>query len=53
LSRRAETWRSHDQVRLEPECVKLHTHSHRRAVIERFEAALADALAGTASRRSA
>jgi hypothetical protein len=40
LRRRAHTWRSHDQVRLEAECLKLHTHSHRREVMEQFERAL-------------
>jgi hypothetical protein len=40
LRRRAHTWRSRDQVRLEPECLKLHTTSHRREVMERFEDAL-------------
>jgi hypothetical protein len=40
LRRRAHTWRSRDQVRIEPECLKLHTHSHRREVMEQFERAL-------------
>ena len=40
LRRRAHTWRSRDQVRLEAECLKLHTSSHRREVMERFERAL-------------
>jgi hypothetical protein len=40
LRRRAHTWRSRDQVRLETECLKLHTHSHRREVMEQFEYAL-------------
>jgi hypothetical protein len=44
LKRRAHTWKSRDQVRLEPECLKLHTQSHRREVMERFERALDDAL---------
>ena len=44
LRRRAHTWKSRDQVRLEPECLKLHTQSHRREVMERFERALHDAL---------
>jgi hypothetical protein len=46
LRRRAHTWRSRDQVRLEPECLKLHTSSHRREVMERFEDALAQACEG-------
>ncbi|MGH9175788.1 MAG: hypothetical protein ACRD1H_15595 [Vicinamibacterales bacterium] len=37
LRRRAHTWQSRDQVRLEPECLKLHTSSHRREVMEKFE----------------
>jgi hypothetical protein len=40
LRRRAHTWRSRDQVRLDAECLKLHTHSHRREVMEQFERAL-------------
>lgn len=43
LRRRAHTWRSHDQVRLEAECLKLHTSSHRREVMEKFERAIEDA----------
>jgi hypothetical protein len=43
LHRRAATWQSSDQVRLEHECLKLHTSSHRRGVMERFEIALAEA----------
>lgn len=44
LRRRAHTWRSRDQVRLEAECLKLHTSSHRREVMERFERALEAAM---------
>ena len=44
LSRRAASWQSRDQVRLEQECLKLHTSSHRSAALERYEAAVADAL---------
>jgi hypothetical protein len=44
LGRRAHTWKSRDQVRLDPECLKLHTSSHRREVMERFEQALEDAV---------
>jgi hypothetical protein len=40
LRRRSATWQSRDQVRLEPECLKLHTRSHRREVMERFDRAL-------------
>jgi hypothetical protein len=45
LRRKAHTWRSRDQVCLEPECLKLHTSSHRREVMERFEDALERAAA--------
>jgi hypothetical protein len=44
LRRRAATWRSLDQVRLDPECLKLHTSSHRQTTLARFEAAMDDAL---------
>ena len=44
LHRRAATWQSRDQVRLEPECLKLHTSSHRAAALERYDAAVEDAL---------
>jgi hypothetical protein len=43
LHRKAVTWQSRDQVKLEPECLKLHTSSHRAATMERFEAALENA----------
>lgn len=44
LRRQAHSWRSRDQVRLEAECLKLHTKSHRREVMERFERALDEAV---------
>lgn len=44
LRRRAHTWRSRDQVRVETECLKLHTSSHRREVMERFERAVEQAV---------
>ncbi|MBI3401877.1 MAG: hypothetical protein HY048_10695 [Acidobacteria bacterium] len=40
LRRRAATWRSPDQVRLQSDYLKLHTRSHRHAVTERFDAAM-------------
>lgn len=46
LRQQAHTWRSRDQVRMERECLKLHTSSHRREVMERFEEALERAVAG-------
>lgn len=52
LRRRAASWQSREHVRLDPECLKLHTSSHRRRVMDRFEIALAEAerftLAGAA-----
>jgi hypothetical protein len=39
LKRRAATWPSPDQVRLEDDYLKLHTHSHRHDVLRRFEEA--------------
>ena len=44
LERKAATWKSRDEVRLEAECLKLHTSSHRRATLARFERAMGDAL---------
>jgi hypothetical protein len=41
LRRRAATWQSRDQVRLEAECLKLHTSSHRTTTLQRFDAAMA------------
>lgn len=44
LRARADRWESPDQVRLDVDRLKLHTKSHRRAVLERFERTTADAL---------
>jgi hypothetical protein len=44
LRNRAHTWKSRDQVRLDAECLKLHTSSHRHEVMERFERALEEAV---------
>jgi hypothetical protein len=44
LQRQAPGWRSREHVRLEDECLKLHTASHRAEVMSRFEAAVAEAL---------
>ncbi len=38
LQRRAASWRSPDQVRLQSDYLKLHTRSHRHAVLDRFHA---------------
>jgi len=46
LLRRSGQWRSPDQVRLEPDCLKLHTQSHRHSVMDRFTSA-ADRALGT------
>jgi hypothetical protein len=40
LARKSATWQSRDQVRLEPECLKLHTSSHRAETLRRFELAV-------------
>jgi hypothetical protein len=37
LRRRAKTWRSPEQVRLQLDCLKLHTQSHRQSVLDRFD----------------
>jgi hypothetical protein len=44
LERRASSWQSPDQVRLENDALKLHTHSHRRSVMERFDIAVTNGL---------
>jgi hypothetical protein len=38
LRRRAGSWRSPDQVRLQSDYLKLHTRSHRHSVLDRFHA---------------
>ena len=47
LRRRSAAWQSRDQVRLEPECLKLHTSSHRADTLARYDAAFDRALAST------
>ena len=44
LARRSSSWQSPDQVRLQPDCLKLHTQSHRRSVLDRFDRAVHDTL---------
>jgi hypothetical protein len=44
LARKSATWQSRDQVRLEPECLKLHTSSHRAETLHRFDLAMARAI---------
>jgi hypothetical protein len=43
LRRRARSWQSPDQVRLQSDYLKLHTQSHRHTVLERFERAMDEA----------
>jgi len=38
LQRRAGSWRSPEQVRLQSDYLKLHTRSHRHTVLDRFQA---------------
>jgi hypothetical protein len=40
LQRRAPSWQSPEQVRLQADYVKLHTCSHRHAVLKRFDVAV-------------
>ena len=44
LRRKSSTWDSPDQVRLDDDCLKLHTHSHRQSVMERFKRVVSEAL---------
>jgi hypothetical protein len=44
LRRRAESWRSPDQVLLQSDYLKLHTRSHRQTVLDRFETTVATLL---------
>jgi hypothetical protein len=44
LRRRSSTWQSQDQVRLDDECLKLHTSSHRAATLRKLDEAMAAAL---------
>ena len=44
LRRRASSWRSPDQVRLQSDYLKLHTQSHRHSVLDRFNAAVEQAV---------
>jgi hypothetical protein len=37
LVRQSAAWRSPEQVRLEDDCLKLHTRSHRQSVLARFD----------------
>jgi hypothetical protein len=44
LRGRAGSWRSPEQVRLQVDCLKLHTRSHRRSILERFDRAVREAV---------
>jgi hypothetical protein len=44
LRHRAGSWRSPEQVRLQTDCLKLHTRSHRRSILERFDCAVREAV---------
>ena len=52
LRRKSGTWRSPDQVSLRSDYLKLHTQSHRRSVLDRFDAAV-DTAIGQAERELA
>jgi len=49
LRRHSANWQSRDQVRLEAECLKLHTSSHRASTMAKFDAALKTATTRTAT----
>ena len=53
LRRRSARPASREHVRLEPECLKLHTSSHRDDVVKRFETACASATAAAATNAKA
>jgi hypothetical protein len=44
LRGRAGSWRSPEQVRLQADCLKLHTRSHRLSILDRFERAVREAV---------
>jgi hypothetical protein len=44
LRGRARSWRSPEQVRLQADCLKLHTRSHRQSILERFDRAVREAV---------
>jgi hypothetical protein len=56
LRRRSASWRSPDQVSLQPDYLKLHTRSHRQSVLDRFDRSVREAVArahGAGERRLA
>jgi hypothetical protein len=44
LRRRSRSWQSPEQVRLQPDYLKLHTRSHRQNILDRFDHAVEHAL---------
>jgi len=40
LTRQSSRWRSPEQVRMHADCLKLHTQSHRRSILDRFDEAM-------------
>jgi hypothetical protein len=52
LRRQAAWWHSRDQVRLDDECLKLHTTSHRASTLARFDAAMLAATSAASSARA-
>lgn len=44
LLRRARSWQSPEQVRLQTDCLKLHTQSHRQSILDRFDRAVRETL---------
>jgi hypothetical protein len=44
LRRRAGSWQSPGQVCLDADCLKLHTRSHRRSILDRFSMAMTVAM---------
>ena len=51
LRRRATRWQSPEQVRLQTDYLKLHTQSHRRSILDRFNAAVDAAMLLAANTR--
>jgi hypothetical protein len=53
LRRQSAWWHSRDQVRLDDECLKLHTTSHRASTLARFDAAMVAATGAKSARAGA
>jgi hypothetical protein len=52
LKRKAASWQSRSQVRLEAECLKLHTSSHRATTLKKFERVMSDALGNANTKKT-